>query len=63
MTRCPYCMEEIVPGAIICRHCGSPLKLPKKKKKAPFWRSSFMLGLYTGIIVMVLLTVLYNKVF
>ena len=56
-------MEEIVPGAIICRHCGSPLKLPKKKKKAPFWRSSFMLGLYTGIIVMVLLTVLYNKVF
>lgn len=22
---CPYCKEHIIPGALICKHCGSKL--------------------------------------
>jgi predicted amidophosphoribosyltransferase len=63
MTFCPFCREEITPGAIICKHCGSPLKYPKQMKKAPFWRGTFMLGVYSGIAFMVLLIILYSKIF
>ncbi|HDL03253.1 MAG TPA: zinc ribbon domain-containing protein [candidate division Zixibacteria bacterium] len=63
LSVCPYCKEEIAPGAVLCKHCGSPLKMIKKKKSAPFWRSQYMLGIYTGIIFMVLMIYLYNKIF
>jgi len=62
-ARCPYCMEEIAPGALICKHCGSHLKAPKKKKIVPFWRNTFMLGFYCGVVFMILMIYLYNKVF
>jgi len=61
ITACPYCMEEIAPGAIICKHCHTPLKLPQRKKKAPLWRCSYMLGVYSGIALAILLFILYNK--
>ena len=63
MSRCPYCLEEITPGALICKHCGSPIRIPGKKRKIPFWRGTFMLGLYSGIMLMVLLIILYNRIF
>ena len=56
-------MEEIAPGAIVCKHCGSKITVLKKKKKSPFWRGNFMLGFYCGIIVMIFLIYLYNKIF
>jgi predicted nucleic acid-binding Zn ribbon protein len=60
---CPYCKEEIAPGAVICKHCGSSLKLPAKNKKRSFWLDTYMLGVYSGVILMVLLVILYNKIF
>jgi predicted amidophosphoribosyltransferase len=63
IIRCPYCMEEIAPGALICKHCGSHLKTPKRKKKTPFWRNTYMLGVYSGVVFMILMIYLYNRVF
>lgn len=63
LSLCPYCKEEIALGAVLCKHCGSPLKLSKKKRKVPFWRSAYMLGLYSGIVLIVLLIILYNTLF
>ena len=60
---CPYCNEEIAPGAVLCKHCGSPLKMIKKKKRVPLCRSNYMLGVYTGVLFMVLMIYLYNKIF
>jgi predicted amidophosphoribosyltransferase len=62
-VRCPYCREEIIPGALICKHCGSQLKMPKKKNKRSFWMDTYMLGVYSGVILMILLVILYNKIF
>jgi len=62
-VRCPFCREEIIPGALICKHCGSPLKMPKAKKKRSFWLDTYMLGVYSGVILMILLVILYNKIF
>ncbi len=62
-SRCPYCMETIARGAVICKHCGTPLKLPKKRKKIPFWRGQYMLGVYSGIVFMILMIILWNKIF
>ena len=60
--KCPFCREEIAPGALICKHCHSIIKLPAKKKNVPTWRNSFMLGFYCGIIFMLILIYLYVKV-
>jgi len=62
-TLCPYCREEIQPGALVCRHCHSPLNIPKKRKPVPFWRNTYMLGVYSGIALMILLIILYSKIF
>jgi len=62
--KCPFCKEEIAPGAVICKHCHSILSAPpKKKKKVPFWYSTFMLGVYTGIVFSGILVYLYYKIF
>jgi predicted amidophosphoribosyltransferase len=63
VTKCPYCLEDIKPGALVCKHCHSPLKVPKKRKTIPAWRSNFMFGFYAGIAIMILLVILYNKIF
>nr|MBN2277137.1 hypothetical protein [candidate division Zixibacteria bacterium] len=60
---CPYCKEQITPGALLCKHCGTPLKFPKPKKKVPFWRTAYMLGVYSGIGFMLLMIYLWNKIF
>jgi len=60
---CPYCREEIAPGALICKHCGSPLKKPTKKSRKSFWLNQYMLGVYTGVIFMILMIILYHKIF
>jgi len=61
--KCPYCLETINPGAVICRHCGSSLKIHKRKKKIPRWRTQYMLGLYSGVAIMVVLIYLFNRIF
>jgi len=60
---CPVCKEEIARGAVLCKHCGTLLKVPKKSKRVPFWRSQYMLGVYSGVILMVLLIVAWNRLF
>ncbi len=62
-AKCPYCLEEVKPGAMICKHCGTPLRKMPKKKVVPWWRTNFMFGFYTGIVIMILLIVLYNRTF
>ena len=60
--RCPYCSEEIAPGALVCKHCHAPL-MKKQKPKPPFWRGQFMLGVYSGIFFMILMIYIFNKAF
>jgi len=62
-AKCPFCKEEIQKGAIVCKHCGSKIQILKKQKKKPRGRSSFMLGFYCGILLMILLVYLYNRTF
>ena len=46
MTQCPYCKEEIQPGATICPHCHKKIETPGQKKfKA-------LAGIGLGIIAM-----------
>jgi predicted nucleic acid-binding Zn ribbon protein len=62
--KCPYCREEIAPGAVICKHCRSIINAPlKKKKKTPFWYGSYMLGVYSGIIFSGILIYIFFKIF
>lgn len=60
---CPYCREEVAQGAVVCRHCRSTIKPLKNKKKIPFLLSKFMLGLYSGAILIILLNIVCNKWF
>ena len=60
---CPFCKEEITPGALVCKHCHSIIKLPPQQKKVPAWRNKFLLGFYTGVIFMGVLIYLYTKIF
>lgn len=60
---CPYCREEIAPGAVICKHCRTPLKLSKKKKARSFWVGNYMLGFYSGTAFVILLIILYYRFF
>lgn len=44
-TQCPFCKEEIVVGAIKCKHCGSMLTATKKGKyteysQVPWYRKN-----------------------
>lgn len=32
MPPCPYCKEEIQPGATICPHCRKKIETPRQKK-------------------------------
>ena len=34
--QCPKCREEIVPGAVVCSHCGCALSLPGGAAPADF---------------------------
>jgi predicted nucleic acid-binding Zn ribbon protein len=60
--KCPFCKEEIAPGAVICKHCHSILKMPSQQKKAPSWRSKFMLGFYCGLAFSGFLVYLYFRI-
>lgn len=59
VVECPFCREMVAKGASRCPHCHENLKIPKKKKKAPPWRSSFMLGFYTATIIWLVLIIYY----
>ncbi|UCD16597.1 MAG: hypothetical protein JSV44_09040 [Candidatus Zixiibacteriota bacterium] len=61
-SKCPYCREEIVTGALLCKHCGMPL-VKRQRKKPPFWRSPYMLGAYSGVAFMILMIYLYSRIF
>ncbi len=62
-SKCPYCLEEIKPGAVICKHCRTPLKKPEGKKSSGFWQTKFMWGFYSGVAVMIVLIILFNRIF
>ncbi|MBN2226329.1 MAG: hypothetical protein JW763_03095 [candidate division Zixibacteria bacterium] len=61
-SKCPYCREDIAPGALVCKHCGMPL-VKKPKPKPPFWRSQYMLGVYSGVAFMILMIYFYSRLF
>lgn len=61
--KCPYCKEEIAPGALVCKHCRSIIKLPSQQKKVPAWRNKFLLGFYCGILFSAALLYFYYKLF
>jgi len=62
-SKCPYCMEEIAPGAMVCKHCHAILKKPEVKKKRPWWMTNFALGFFSGVLFMGLLIYLYIRIF
>lgn len=59
VVECPFCKELVSRGALRCPHCHANLKIPRKARRAPFWISPFMLGVYTASIFWVILIVLY----
>ena len=50
VVECPFCKELVAKGAVRCRHCQADLKLPKKRRRRPFFLHSFMLGMYAATI-------------
>lgn len=65
-STCPFCKEQILPGAVKCKHCGEFLnKSEQKKKKGPvagvlslfipgsgqMYKGEFASGLFMFIVV------------
>jgi hypothetical protein len=59
MTRCPYCKEAIIEGAIKCKHCHSELKPPEKAHPKPLsgintFRNGFIVGVLFTLVLVIL---------
>lgn len=48
---CPFCREQILPGALRCKHCHADLSESKAKKKSSLARfNTFRLGFLIGVL-------------
>ena len=59
MTKCPFCKEPIIAGALRCKHCHAELGSTKSKKKNPFAKlNTFRAGFLTGVLFTLVLALL-----
>jgi len=58
VSKCPYCKEPIVTGAVRCKHCHADLTTGSTKQS--FWtkyncfRTGFLCGLLFAVIIFVI---------
>ena len=59
MTKCPFCKEPIIAGALRCKHCHAELGSLKAKRKNPLARlNTFRTGFLTGVLFTLILAIL-----
>ncbi len=64
LTKCPFCKEQILEGAIKCKHCHSELKALEKEEPGFFSRlNTFRNGFIAGVVFMLVLVILAWKHF
>ncbi|HPI32197.1 MAG TPA: hypothetical protein PLR32_02700, partial [candidate division Zixibacteria bacterium] len=59
VTRCPFCKETILEGAVKCKHCHSELSAPPAARPKRLARlNTFRIGFLVGVVFTLILVIL-----